>query len=70
MNTSIAQLKTALAAARAQLIADGWEHLLSVIHDGSGREYGALYTRTHPVLGKMRFYLNKDTLNELPIIGA
>lgn len=50
-------LKKAFNKAEAELIADGWTNVLSVMHDGKGVDYGTLFTKEGS-----RFYLNKDTL--------
>lgn len=47
----------ALHAIHAELIADGWNKVLTVMHTGGGLAYGTLYTKDG-----IRYYLNKDTL--------
>ena len=49
--------KLTLSKAHAELIADGWTMVLTVMHSGSGLAYGTLYTK-----GGIRYYLNQDTL--------
>jgi len=56
-------LRRALTAAKLQLINAGWTYAFSVMHDGgSSGEYGACYIKNGA-----KFYLNKDTVDNLPI---
>lgn len=49
--------KLTLSKAHAELIADGWDKVLTVMHSGGGLDYGTLYTK-----GGIRYYLNNATL--------
>lgn len=51
------ELKTALTKASAELQADGWINICTVLTSDVGLAYGSLYTKDG-----VRFYLNKDTI--------
>lgn len=50
-------LKQAFAKAKSELIADGWEHVCTVMASDVALSYGSLWVKD-----SIRFYLNKDTL--------
>lgn len=73
MNTQAAPrtiTREQLSAAKAKLIAAGWQQTHSVMHDGGGTgNFGVCFIRVKPTLcgfDRERFYLNVDTFDRLP----
>lgn len=58
------KLKAAFSKASAELLADGWEHVCTVMASDNALQYGALWTKNG-----VRFYLNKDTLPSASMTG-
>lgn len=54
-------LKAKLQQAKLQLSANGWTHTHTVMNGGEGN-YGSCYIKNGA-----KFYLNKDTVDNLPI---
>lgn len=60
--TQLQALSVASKAAKAALIAAGWTEIMSMMSDTPGTRYGTLFTKDG-----QEFWLNKDTVNNLPI---